>query len=97
MTAILPLIVDHIVMMREHEKRNILIHCHAGMQRSAISVAGYLVYRYGMTPMQAIKYIIAKRPIAFFGGDSINFDDSLKTYHKNLKICKRISGYKQPK
>ena len=96
MTAMLPLIVDHIHKMRDIKKKNLLIHCHAGMQRSAISVAAYLVSKYGMSPSKAISYIIARRPIAFYNGKSINFHDSLKIYHKNLRIVKRLRESRQP-
>ena len=44
----------------------VLIHCHAGMQRSAAIVACYLIHFYKMTPDEAIKFIKSKRPIAFY-------------------------------
>ncbi len=47
-------------------KQPVLVHCHAGMQRSAAVVACYLVHFYKMTPEEAIRYIKKKRPIAFY-------------------------------
>jgi len=44
----------------------VLVHCHAGMQRSATIVACYLIHYYKMTPEEAIRFIRSKRPVAFF-------------------------------
>lgn len=66
--------------MRRAQKEGeaILVHCAAGMQRSAASVAMYLVAMYGMTTDQAIKYIQSKRPIAFRPG--ANFEASIRGF-----------------
>ena len=85
MTAYLPYIIQTLRRFHVAEKKNILVHCHAGMQRSAIIVASYLCRYYKMTPDKAIKKVIEKRPVAFLGGESINFGDSIKTYYANLK------------
>jgi dual specificity MAP kinase phosphatase len=47
------------------ENRNILVHCFAGMQRSATVIACYLMYYYDYKPEHAIFYIRSKRNIAF--------------------------------
>ena len=78
--------------LEEHNKGNkILVHCFAGMQRSAAIVTMYLIATKGMTWQQAITYIQHIRPIAF--RPSPNFKDSLiefdKTYHR--EILPRIS------
>ncbi len=44
------------------EGRNVYVHCRAGKGRSATVVMCWLVSRAGMTPMQAQKYLQAKRP-----------------------------------
>lgn len=44
----------------------VLIHCHAGMQRSAAVLACYLIRFYKMTPEETIRFIKSKRPIAFY-------------------------------
>lgn len=85
MTVYLPYIVDTLRQIHHNEHKRVLVHCVQGMQRSAVIVAGYLVKYYNKTPMQAIKYIVAKRPIAFYNGRSLNFIDSLKEFHNNLK------------
>ena len=53
------------------EKKPVLVHCFAGMQRSCALVACYLIKYNNMTPVEAIDYIKSKRPIAFFG--NVNF------------------------
>ena len=74
-------------LMMEHNKgQNILVHCAAGMQRSAVIVGMYLIATKGMSWNQAISYIQGIRPIAF--RPSPNFKDSLisfdNSYHKDI-------------
>lgn len=57
-----------------------LVHCHAGIQRSAGIVAAYLMMMKRVSLEQSIKYIMSRRPIAFFGGRSVNFLPSLKKF-----------------
>lgn len=49
-------------------KLPVLVHCHAGSQRSCSLVVCYLIKYYGMTPDAAITHIMSKRPEAFYGG-----------------------------
>jgi len=63
---------------------NVLVHCHAGRQRSAILIAAYLVYKYKMTPEEAYNYILDKRPEAFHYGRFYNFDKALVQYYDDL-------------
>lgn len=70
------------------EKHNMLVHCHAGRQRSAICVAFYLIKYHKMTPEKAYKFIIDKRPEAFHYGKSLNFNESLLAYYKDVQKCK---------
>ena len=76
------------------QKNNILIHCYAGRQRSAIMVAAYLVSKCGLTPVQACKLLVDKRPESFHFSASLNFSSSLEKYYKCLqkskKLCKKI-------
>lgn len=62
---------------RNIEKKNVFVHCHAGIQRSAICVVGYLIKTTTLNKKNAIAYVIKKRPVAFFGGRSINFINAL--------------------
>jgi len=73
--------------LKESNKGNqILIHCMAGMQRSAAIVGMYLISTRGISWHQAIQYIQSIRSIAF--RPNPNFKDSLiafdKSYHEEI-------------
>jgi protein-tyrosine phosphatase len=57
---------------------NILVHCHAGMQRSAAVVAMFLIARHRCTTKEAIAYTKSRRPIAFQG--AANFENSIREF-----------------
>ncbi len=65
---------------------NILIHCAAGMQRSAAIVAMTLIVLCGFTADEALAFIREKRRIAFF--PAANFKRSIRSfemyYHNTL-------------
>ena len=85
MTHYIPILVP-IIENNIKNKVNTLVHCHAGMQRSAIVVASYLLKNKNFeSHKEAIEFIINKRPIAFFNGQSINFEKSLQKYHDTIK------------
>lgn len=84
-----PVIVEFINKHANIQKNNILIHCWAGRQRSAISVAAYLVAKHNMTPHDACKMILDKRPEAFHYGQSLNFDQALNKYYKEIQKQKK--------
>jgi rhodanese-related sulfurtransferase len=74
-------------LMKEHNQGNtILLHCAAGMQRSAAIMAMYLIATKGMTWNQAIPFVQGIRPIAFT--PQANFKDSIiafdKSYHEEI-------------
>jgi protein-tyrosine phosphatase len=80
--------------MQEHNQgHNILIHCHAGMQRSAAIMAMFLIATRGYSAQQAITYVQEIRPIAF--RPQANFRNSIaefdKTYHR--EILPKLSGH----
>jgi len=62
------------------EKKVVLVHCYAGMQRSCATVACYLIKYYDMTPIQAIDFIKSKRPVAF--PNRVNFIKTLNDFYK---------------
>ncbi len=62
---------------------NILIHCHAGMQRSAAVVAMFLMFLTKKPLDEVIAFIKSKRPIAFT--PMANFYPSMVFYEKILK------------
>ena len=73
--------------IKEHNQgHNILIHCLAGMQRSAAIMAMFLIATRGYTWEQAVTYVQGIRPIAF--RPQANFRESIaefyKTYHREI-------------
>ena len=66
------------------DKNNILVHCHAGVQRSAAMVVGYLMATKNMPLPQAVNLVIRQRPIAFSFGKSVNFKSSLINFAQKL-------------
>ena len=65
-------------------KNPVLVHCHAGMQRSCAVVACYLIKYYkNITPQLAIEYIRSKRNVAFFGG--VNFLRTLEMFYASQR------------
>jgi atypical dual specificity phosphatase len=89
MKSALPYIVES-MLKASLEKKNVLVHCYAGMQRSGIIVAAYIMRRYKLGMKEAIDFVISKRPIAFHGGKYINFIEALKHYETNLKKFKLL-------
>jgi protein-tyrosine phosphatase len=87
MSNLLPLAVEYIHKHINVEKNNLLVHCWAGRQRSAICIAAYMVKYLDMTPKNAVVYIQDKRHEAFHFGKSVNFDQALNKYYKSLQ-CK---------
>jgi hypothetical protein len=70
-------------LMKEYkEGRPILIHCHAGMQRSPAVTAMFLMTLYHIGLDQAKAYIKQKRPIAFF--PSANFEKSMRGFERSI-------------
>jgi protein-tyrosine phosphatase len=67
-------------------KKPVLVHCHAGMQRSCAVVACYLIKYNYMEPTSAIQFIRFKRPIAFFG--QVNFQSAIDLFY--LENNKRV-------
>ena len=62
--------------------RPILVHCHAGMQRSPAVVAMLLMAMYRMSTDQAKAYIKQRRPIVFF--PSANFENAMRGFERSL-------------
>jgi protein-tyrosine phosphatase len=61
----------------------VLVHCHAGMQRSAGSVALYMIAVNGLTTDEAIAAIKKKRSIAF--KPAANFERALRGFEVMFK------------
>lgn len=75
---------------RERSQGNrILVHCFAGMQRSAAVVAMLLIANYRCSTDEAIAFIKSRRPIAFFG--NANFYQAIKHFETALQNMIRES------
>jgi protein-tyrosine phosphatase len=60
----------------------VLVHCHAGAQRSCALVACYLMKYQHMTLDQAMNHVRKQRTIAFFGG--ANFLIAMQKFYINI-------------
>jgi rhodanese-related sulfurtransferase len=60
-----------------------LVHCAAGMQRSAACVALFLIAVKHLTPDDAIQFIKKRRPIAFF--PTANFRKALDGFYSSYQ------------
>ena len=70
-------------MLKEYkEGRPMLIHCHAGMQRSPAITAMFLMVLFRIGTDQAKAYIKKRRPIAFF--PVANFEKSIRGFERSL-------------
>ena len=71
-------------LFEEHKKgKKVLVHCFAGMQRSAAVVAIYLIAMFRCTTAEAIAFIKRRRAIAFHSG--VNFYDSIKGFEDGFR------------
>ena len=70
-------------MLNEYKQgRSILVHCHAGMQRSPAVVAMFLMVMYRMSLDQAMAFIKQRRPIVFF--PSANFESAMRGFERSI-------------
>jgi hypothetical protein len=69
---------------KEHASgQRILVHCFAGMQRSAAVVAMYLIAMHRCTTDEAVAFIKSRRPVAFMG--SVNFYNAIKGFETSYR------------
>lgn len=71
------------------QRDNIFIHCYAGRQRSVCAIVFYLIDKHNLTPSEACKKILGKRKEAFHFGLSLNFEDSINKFYKDIQAGKR--------
>ena len=81
-----PAVTEFIYKNTVMEGKNILVHCALGRQRSCAAVAAYLIRFYKMTPMEAMEYIVKRKPDAFHWGQCANFAKSLNRWYRKWKI-----------
>lgn len=71
-------IYDHVT-----NGNTVLVHCRAGIQRSASVVSAFLMKYSEMNIQQSVEFIQTKRKQTFFGG--INFYPALSYYYEQLQ------------
>ena len=60
----------------------VLVHCRAGMQRSAALVAAYLMWKRGLTAEQAFEYINKRKPETFWPVPT--FEPALRAWERTM-------------
>lgn len=71
-------------LLKEYKKgKPVLVHCAAGMQRSAAVVAMFLMVTQGMNWEQAHRHIKQRRAIAFF--PSTNFQKAIEGFYNSYQ------------
>ena len=68
-------------------KHGVLVHCRAGMQRSAAVVAAYLMWKRGLTADQAFEYINKRKPETFWPVPT--FEAALRAWEAALPAKKK--------
>lgn len=68
--------------------RGVLVHCRAGMQRSAAVVAAYLMWKRGMTANRAFEFINRKKHETFW--PVATFEPALRDWEESLRRRGRI-------
>lgn len=86
MTKCLPQVVD-LIHNEIINGGNVLIHCRAGIQRSATVAVAFILKYYRknnayLLLKEAIQIVVAQRNVAFFSGRQVNFYESLKYFTK---------------
>ena len=80
---IIPIIHNNII-----QNKTVLVHCYAGMQRSAAIVAAYLIKYKNMSYEDAVQFIRKKRKVSFLTGSNFNIALLLfeKQVHEHSKL-----------
>lgn len=80
MLAYFPIATAFVHKIRELDKKNIIVHCIQGKQRSATVIVAYLIKYYKLPLEKAVQIVIRKHPDAFNGGRNIHFIHALKCW-----------------
>lgn len=89
---------DAVRFIKQHyliSKRPVLVHCFAGMQRSAAIVTAFIMkYTPDTDLVKVAAFVRKKRPVAFLGMHpktlSINFLPALKEYENKVRNIKQL-------
>jgi len=80
MREMMPLVVEWIRVHHQVMGKNVLVHCHQGINRSATFVCAYLMKHYGMTFKDAVEFLIMRRQSIFYNGDRPTFKKLLEEW-----------------
>lgn len=91
---------DAVRFIKQHyltSRKPVLVHCFAGMQRSAAIVTAFIMKYTSETDLiKVAAFVRKKRPIAFLGMNpktlSINFLPALKEYENRVKRIKSLAA-----
>lgn len=84
-----PLVTEFMYKTAVIENKNLLVHCALGRQRSCAAIAAYLMKFYDMTPINAMEFILQRKPDAFHWGQSANFAKALNRWYYKLNPDER--------
>jgi hypothetical protein len=92
----------HLVIRKAlRDNKRILVHCAAGVSRSATLVAAYLILENNMTAQEAINFIISKRecvnPNDGFRWQLKELEERCRRIQKNINENNNISGVDESK
>lgn len=82
MSKYIPSIIE-IIYRNIYSGNNVLVHCYAGMQRSACVVSAFLMYYLHLDTYESILYIKSRRNIAFT--PYVNFLKSLIIFQNHIQ------------
>lgn len=86
MSKYIPSIIE-IIYDNLYRGNNVLVHCYAGMQRSASVVCAFLMYYFHLNTYESILYIKSRRNIAFT--PYVNFLKSLIIFENHIQSRNR--------
>lgn len=81
MRDMMPMVVEWIRLHHQVLGKNVLVHCHHGINRSATFVCAYLMKYYGMTYKDAVDFLIFRRQCIFYNGDRPTFKRVLEEWN----------------
>lgn len=74
------------IIKKEYDNgKKILVHCQAGVQRSASFVCAFLMYYHHINLQRSIDYLLEKKPNVFYFGSRNNFINALINIEKDIK------------